>query len=163
MVSKSEALDFYRGYGKNTNPGEYSDLFAELPESLQDLCDWIKTQLLHPAEVERYTNVLPEGRTREDSDFYSVHDMLAELVNRNSRGLTMERKPVERLVLSCRFHAMLLVSVIKYRGVPARVRVGFAGYLASKSGKHIDHWISEIWNERENRWMFVDADTKRVD
>jgi hypothetical protein len=27
MVSKSEALDFYRGYGKNTDPGEYADLF----------------------------------------------------------------------------------------------------------------------------------------
>ena len=89
--------------------------------------------------------------------------MLRELAIRNPRGLTMEREPAERLVLSCRYHAMLLASVVKSRGVPARVRVGFAGYLAPESGKHFDHWIAEIWNEREGRWMSVDPDVKRVD
>ena len=58
---------------------------------------------------------------------------------------------------------MLLVSMMKSRGVPARVRVGFAGYLAPESGKHFDHWISEIWNEQEARWMSVDPDLKRID
>ena len=163
MASSNEALDFYREYGQNTDPGEYADLFEGLPESLQGLCDWIQTQLIHPAVVSRYAGVLPEGRTREDSDFYSVQDMLRELAIRNPRGLTMERKPAERLVLSCRFNAMLLVSVMKSRGVPARVRVGFAGYIDPESGKHFDHWITEIWNEDEGRWMSVDGDTNRVD
>lgn len=163
MALKSKALDFYMEYGKHTHPGEYSVLFEGLPESLQGLCEWIKTQLIHPEEVERFADVLPEGRKSEDSDFYSVHDMLRELAIRNPQGLTMKREPAERLVLSCRFHAMLLVSVMKSRGVPARVRVGFAGYIAPESGKHFDHWIAEIWNEREGRWMSVDADTQRVD
>jgi len=163
MLSKSEAMNFYTRYGKNTDPGEFAHLYAELPESLEDLCDLVKTQLIHPVKAEKYAGVLPEGRTREDADFYTVNDMLKELVLRNPQGLTMKREPAERLLLSCRFHAMLLVSMMKSRGVPARVRVGFAGYLTPESGKHYDHWISEIWNEREARWMSVDPDVKRID
>ncbi len=163
MLSKNEAMNFYTRYGKNTDPGEFAYLYAGLPESLEDLCKLSKKQLIHPAEVEKYAAVLPEGRTREDADFYSVNDMLAELVRRNPQGLTRERAPAERLVLSCRFHAMLLASMMKSRGIPARVRVGFAGYLAPESGKHYDHWITEIWNERESRWMFVDPDVQRID
>ena len=163
MTLASQGLDFYKGYGQNTDPGEYAGLYQGLPESLEDLCAWIKTQLIHPAEVERYAAVLPEGRTREDTAFYSVQDMLKELVIRDPRGLTMGRDPAARLVLSCRYHAMLLVSVMKSRGIPARVRVGFAAYLDPQGGRHIDHWISEIWNAREDRWMWVDPDTHRVD
>jgi hypothetical protein len=163
MLSKSEAMNHYQQYGKNTDPGEFAHLYAELPELLEDLCKLIKTQLIHPVQVDQYADVLPEGRTREDTNFYSVNDMLKELVARNPQGLTMERAPAERLVLSCRFHAMLLVSMVKSRGIPARVRVGFGGYLAPESGKHFDHWIAEIWNEREDRWMSVDPDVQRID
>jgi hypothetical protein len=134
-----------------------------LPKSPQDLCAWVKTVLIHPAEVERYADRLPEGRTREDADFYAVHDMLRGLMTRNPQGLIAARKPEERLVLSCRFHALLLASVMKSRGIPARVRVGFAGYLAPESGKHFDHWITQIWNAHEDRWMFVDPDAQRFD
>ncbi len=163
MLSKSEAMNHYQQYGKNTDPGEFAYLYDGLPESLEDLCKLVKAQLIHPVQVEQYADVLPEGRTREDPNFYSVNDMLRELVVRNPQGLTMERAPAERLVLSCRFHAMLLASMIKSRGVPARVRVGFGGYLAPESGKHYDHWITEIWNEQETRWMSVDPDVQRID
>jgi hypothetical protein len=163
MASQGEVLDFYRAYGQHTDPGEYAGLFAGLPDALPDLCAFIKTQLIHPVEVARYADVLPEGRTREDADVYSVHDMLRLLMQRNPQGLIRERKPAERLVLSCRYHAMLLASVLKSRGIPSRVRVGFAGYLNPEGGKHIDHWITQVWNEREGRWMFVDPDTRRID
>jgi hypothetical protein len=163
MASSSSALGFYRTYGKHTDPGEFGSLYEGLPESLEDLCDLVKAQLIHPAELERYADALPEGRKREDVNFYSVDNVLRELVARNPRGLTVERTPAERLVLSCRFHAMFLASMVKSQGIPARVRVGFAGYLAPETGKHFDHWVTEVWNKDEQRWMTVDADAKRVD
>lgn len=89
--------------------------------------------------------------------------MLKALVARNPRGVTVEREPAERLVLSCRYYAMLLISILKHQGVPARVRVGFASYVHPASSRHFDHWIAEVWNEREGRWMFVDPDFKRID
>jgi hypothetical protein len=99
----------------------------------------IKAQLIHPAELAYYADALPDGRKRGDASFYSVGDMLRELVARNPQGLIADRRPAERLVLSCRFHAMLLASMVKSRGIPARVRVGFAGHLAPETGKHFDH------------------------
>ena len=61
--------------------------------------------------------------------------MLKGLLQRKEKGLIMERKPEERLVVSCRFHSMLLASILKYQEVPARVRVGFANYLDKKNNK----------------------------
>lgn len=157
------ALSLYRTYGKHTAPGRFEYLYQELPTLLGGLCELIKAQLLHPAELAHYADALPQGRKREDACFYSVEDMLRELVARNPRGLVTDRKPAERLVLSCRFHAMLLASLIKSQGIPARVRVGFAGYLAPETGKHFDHWATEVWNGDEGRWMIVDPDVKRID
>ena len=76
MTPQKQALDFYREYGPNTDPGEYAPLYQGLPESFEDLCALIKAQLIHPAVLEQYADALPEGRKREDANFYSVHDML---------------------------------------------------------------------------------------
>jgi transglutaminase-like putative cysteine protease len=152
---RCKALELYRAYGKHTDPGEFGYLYQGLPASLAGLCDLVKAQLIHPAERDRYADALPAGREREDADSYSVSEML--------RGLTMDRGPAERLVLSCRFHAMLLASMVKSQGTPARVRVDFAGYLRPETGKHHDHWVTEAWHQQEQRWVTVDADVKRVD
>jgi hypothetical protein len=58
---------------------------------------------------------------------------------------------------------MLLASILKSQAVPGRVRAGSAGYLAPETGKHFDHWVTEVWDEQTGRWMCVDADVKRVD
>jgi hypothetical protein len=163
MTPNNQALDFYRAYGAATDPGALGHLYEGLPASLEGLCDLVKAQLIHPVELERYAAALPEGRKREDASFYSVSDMLRELVARNPQGLVVDREPGERLVLSCRFHAMLLASMLKSQAIPARVRVGFAGYLAPETGKHFDHWITEVWDAGTQRWRCVDADVKRVD
>lgn len=59
MASRTDALDFYRSYGANTDPGEHTGLYEGLPDGLEDLCDLIKTQIIHALEVERYAGALP--------------------------------------------------------------------------------------------------------
>jgi hypothetical protein len=71
------------------------------------------------------------------------------------------RKPENRLVLGCRHNAILLASILKYRGIPARVRIGHVTYL--KPGFHLSHTICEVWNENDKRWMLVDPSTNMVD
>ncbi len=59
---------------------------------------------------------------------------------------------------------MLLASILKSKRVPARVRVGFAPYLAPAGyAKSVDHWICEVWNKDEKRWMLVDPDLQKID
>ncbi|BCM91590.1 hypothetical protein IAD21_03465 [Abditibacteriota bacterium] len=146
-----------------TTPGEYAYLYATLPTGLTELCHLIKQQFIHPGSLKRFRDVLPANRANEDGRFATVERMLQGLLERNPAGLVNERSPEQRLIVSCRHHALFLASILKSRGVPARVRVGFAQYVADQPQKHVDHWICEVWNDAEERWMFVDPDMKMVD
>jgi sulfatase modifying factor 1 len=90
-----------------------------------------------------------------------VKSILKGLVTTNPAGLIYNRKPEDRLILGCPQNAILLASILKYRGIPARVRCGHATYLIP--GFHGSHTICEVWNANENRWMLVDPSTDKVD
>ncbi len=156
-------LDFYKNYSKYTNPGKYDYLFEKLSDSLQDLCELIKCQFIHPVDLEPYKNLIPENRHYEDRKFPSAEKLLAGLLALDTNGLSFERKPENRLVVTCRYHSILFASILKSRGIPVRLRYGFAPYLAPGTDLHISHAICEVWNEKTKRWMYVDPDRKMVD
>ncbi len=163
-VVKDEAglLDFYRQFSPFTNPGKYAYLYKNLPDSLPELCKLIRSQFIHPfAELPQYREQIPKERWNEMMDYPSVKSILEGLTSYNSAGLVFGRKPKDRLVLGCQQNAILLASILKYRGVPARVRAGHATYIAP--GFHISHSICEVWNENENRWMLVDPSMDKID
>jgi formylglycine-generating enzyme required for sulfatase activity len=72
-----------------------------------------------------------------------------------------DRKPQDKLVLGCREYAIILASVLKYRGIPVRVRCGHATYL--EPGFHVSHTVCEVWNKKDKRWMLVDPSTGMID
>jgi hypothetical protein len=158
-----EILAVYREFSKLTDPGEYAHLYEGLPESLQDLCSLIKCQLIHPIELGELKNILPEERHYEDPDFPTVREMLAGLIRHDDRGLHRGRKPEHRLIVACYHHAMLLASILRYRGIPVRIRTGFARYYEKEAGVRFGHAICEVWDEMEERWIRVDPDRKFVD
>jgi len=46
---------FYKQYSSFTDPGEYSYLYKNLPDSLPELCSLIRSQFIHPyAELPQY-------------------------------------------------------------------------------------------------------------
>jgi hypothetical protein len=155
-------LAFYRQYSSFTDPGEYEYLYENLPDSLPELCSLIKSQFIHPfAELPKYREQIPKERWHESYGFPSVKSILEGLLYYDSRGLVLDRKPEDRLVLGCRDYAVLVASILKWRGVPARVRSGHAPYL--KPGFHLSHTICEVWNENDKRWMLVDPGTGMID
>ncbi|MGN7470624.1 transglutaminase domain-containing protein [Brevibacillus sp. SAFN-007a] len=162
-MKNADLLPFYTRQTPNTDPGEYGALFHALPQGLPELCRLIKCQLIHPARIKKERHLLTEYTRKEDENFDKVSEMLEALVERNADGLTADRLPSERLLLSCRFHSLLLISMLRSRGVPARSRVGFASYLSENNRKYIDHWICEVWEEAEQRWIRVDPDQERID
>jgi len=156
-------LDFYRQYSPFTDPGEYAYLYDNLPESLPELCDLIRSQFVHPiAHLPRVQNQFPEERRNDESVKYpSVKSVLAGLLSYDAAGIMEDRKIEDRLILGCRHNAILLASILKYRGIPARVRTGHVTYL--RPGFHMSHTICEVWNESDQRWMLVDPSTAMVD
>ncbi len=155
-------LDFYRQYSTFTDPGEYEYLYDSLPDSLPELCSLIKSQFIHPyAELPKYREQIPKERWEEALKYPTVKSVLEGLLSYNSSGLVKDRKLEDRLVLGCRHYAILLASIHKYRGIPARVRYGHATYLIPDF--HTSHTICEVWNENDKRWMLVDLYTDMID
>ena len=158
----SSVLNFYRQYSSFTDPGEYEYLYKNLPDSLPTLCSLIKSQFIHPyAELPKYREQIPKERWNEMFLYPSVKSILEGLLSYDSSGIVNDRKPENRLVLGCNQNAILLASILKYRGIPARVRYGHATYIIPEF--HISHTICEVWNEDEMRWMLVDPSMDMID
>lgn len=160
--SDTMLLDFYRQYSEFTDPGAYKYLYAGLPDALPELCRLIKSQFIHPyAELPAIREQIPRQRWNEMFNFTNVQEILKGLLLHDSTGLVINRAPADRLILGCRTYALLLASILKYRGIPARLRYGHADYIIPDF--HTSHTICEIWNEKQSRWMLVDPTFAMVD
>lgn len=158
----SSILDFYRQYSPFTNPGEYAYLYENLPDSLPELCSLIRSQYIHPyAELPKYREKIPKERWNEFTKYPTVKSIMEGLLSYDSSGLVKNRKLEDRLILGCRHTSILLASILKYRGIPARIRCGHVTYL--RPGFHMSHTICEVWNETDKCWMLVDPSTVMID
>jgi hypothetical protein len=90
---------------------------------------------------------------RGDIDSRWVESILALDAARHPEPLDVPRERAERVAGCCRDFSLLTVSALRERGVAARSRVGFAGYLGA--GYHFDHVVAEVWDGE--RWVRVDA------
>lgn len=97
---------------------------------------------------------IPEERRAEIDTRYAAA-MLARLRELDARPLGAERSMDRRLVGCCRDFTVLTLTLLRAAGVPARARVGFAGYFAP--GWWIDHVVAEVWDAAEDRWRLMDA------
>ena len=162
FTNNESVLDFYKQYSSFTDPGEYSYLYKNLPDSLPELCSLIRSQFIHPyAELPQYRDQIPEERWNEMEKYPTAKSILAGLLSYDSRGFVKDRKPQDKLVLGCREYAIILASVLKYRGIPVRIRCGHATYL--EPGFHVSHTVCEVWNKKDKRWMLVDPSTGMID
>ena len=59
----------------------------------------------------------------------------------------MPRDADQRVVGTCRHFAVLSCALLRYRGIPARARCGFATYF--QKGQGLDHWVTEYWDEAQ--------------
>ncbi len=167
-------LNHYLEFSQYTNPGLYKELLRKsLPDDVKEIGLLVRKQLIHRMTLKngnagsnldlRYGDVakIPWYRQPEDDIFITAVAMLAELYRRDQRGLVLDRKAEDKLVLTCRFTSILMASLLKIKGIPARVRSGFVPYFNVEGlpeGKSDDHWINQYWNEKEQRWITIDVD-----
>ena len=149
----NDALSYYAAHSPITDPKRYGRLFDGLPTSVARLCEVVQGSLLHYREGEMYGVTVPPGRTARD-EARDVATMLEKLLERDDRPLGEARPPEARLVGCCRDFAVLLCSLLRHQGVPARVRYGFSLYFSPTLG--CDHVITEYWDRRSARWVLVD-------
>lgn len=78
-------------------------------------------------------------------------DVLLDVdASRNPEDLAAPRAVRDRVAGCCRDFTLLTVAALRAAGVPARSRIGFAGYLAPDW--HHDHVVTEWWDGQRWRW-----------
>ncbi len=150
----TDPLSFYRQPSFITEPGPYAGCLEGLPTDIGDLCKVVQGLTIHIFWAERYGLSLPEAR-RGEVQLRSLQRRLARSLELDARPLT-EARPLDRKIVgNCRDFSVLLVSILRYQGVPARARCGFGAYFIPNHFE--DHWVAENWNASQQRWVLVDA------
>jgi excinuclease ABC subunit A len=145
----------YTSHSPFTDPGEYADLYRDLPDDLPDLIAVLQGVLIHKLVVDFYQVQLSPVQ-RAEQRLRSMQQRLQRLVELNYTSLLQPLPPQERQVGVCRDFAVFLVSLLRHKGIPARMRVGFAAYLDPSGTYRYDHWITEYWDAAHEHWRLVD-------
>ena len=149
-----DSLAFYAAPGRMTSPGPYAALFEDLPREIGALCHVVQGLMLHAFWAERYGATLPQAR-EEEAWIRPVEGQLARLLALDPRPLTEARPLDRRLVSNCLGFSVMLTSILRHQGVPARARCGFGRYFLPNHFE--DHWVCEYWDALSGQWVLVDS------
>ncbi|MBI5420904.1 MAG: hypothetical protein HZA35_01155 [Parcubacteria group bacterium] len=173
MKEDKKVLQHYLEFSTYTYPGLYQDgLKNDLPDDIREIGLLVRKNFIHRSTLaggNTGTNAdlkfgditkVPWWRQPEDDVLVTTTAMLAELYRRDGRGFVADREPQDKLVLTCRFVAIMMASILKSKGVPTRVRSGNASYfdMGKLGNVSTDHWINQYWSGQENRWVTIDVD-----
>jgi|688.fasta_scaffold220920_2 hypothetical protein len=173
-IMNPKILEHFKQFSTFTNPGLYAaKLRDELPDDIREIGLLVRANIIHRVTLangntgvnsdNQYGDMtkVPWWRQPEDDVLPTASAMLAELYHRDQRGFVRDRSEDKRLILTCRFVAILMASILKSKGLPARVRSGFESYAPPRPGVSCDHWITQYWKANESRWITIDADCCR--
>ncbi len=147
--------EYYKRNGPMTALGAHAAEFSALPRDIASLCDVIQGVLIHRDVAPFLYGLTLSEEQRDDAHIRPIAQMLERIRALDSRPLTIAREPADRLPSVCRHFSLMLCSVLRQQGVPARPRCGFGEYFTP--GKFEDHWVCEYWNAGDARWILVDA------
>ena len=123
-----ERIAYYATHSPITDPGEYSYLYDDLPDDLHEMIWLIQGQMIHRLAAPQF-GVSLTRESRSEQRLRTMRQRLGRMMELNPAPLTVEREPREKQVGMCRDFAVFLVSLLRHKGIPARMRVGFADYL----------------------------------
>jgi hypothetical protein len=152
-------LDFYMRPASMTSGGEYAVVLATLPNDVGELVRIVQGLVLHEYVASAYGVTIPEQR-RSESHIRRVDRMLNRLLAEDTRPLTVARPPEKRLVGVCHHFMLLLVAMLRAKGIPVRGRRGFGTYF--NPGYFEDHVVCEYWNAAEARWIRLEPQSDEV-
>lgn len=153
-IVSQEILDFYTRQSPMSSPGVYAGLFDELPNDLSALVRVVQGLAVHEFVADLYGVSVTEER-RPESHIRPLERRLECLLGHDPRLLAQARPAEKRIIGVCHQFALLLTSMLRAKGIPARSRCGFAAYL--NPGWYEDHWVCEYWNAAQARWVLVDS------
>ncbi|MEJ2857545.1 MULTISPECIES: transglutaminase-like domain-containing protein [unclassified Saccharothrix] len=142
------------------SPGPLTSLDGVDPRALEsvaadpvDICLPVHDLVIQPTDAQ--ASNLPADRF-DEKQIRPANSLVRRLLELDPAPLTTAREPDKRVIGTCRHFAVLSCALLRHRGVPARVRCGFATYF--HPGRGLDHWITEYWDDGTARWVRVDPE-----
>lgn len=157
-----DLLAYYRINGKATDPGRYAHLYDGLPSEVSALVRSVQGLIVDKDFVGLYGLTLAEHERLGEVDARHLPNILARLLAKDRQSLLQAREPGARFIGSCRDYALLLCSMLRHLGIPARIRFGFATYFSKKPDTYGDHCVCEYWDECEGGWQLVDSNVDPI-
>jgi hypothetical protein len=153
-MERVRSFDFYRTQSPMTHPGRYQALIEVLPDDLPALARIIQgLQVYDVVAADFYGFAIPADRLAE-IHIRPIEQRLERLIELDNRPLDIAR-PVEKRVLGrCQSFVVMMVTMLREKGIPARARCGFGGYFHPR--RYEDHWLCEYRNNVERRWILAD-------
>jgi hypothetical protein len=142
-------VERYANHSSYTDPGEFAALLDVLPTDPEELSVAARNVITHY----RSGFQLPEER-RDEVHSRWVRRILQTDQQRHPTPLLDGREYLERVFGCCRDHTLFCVAALRQHGIPARSRVGFAGYLMDDF--FADHVVVESWTG--SRWRRFDPE-----
>jgi hypothetical protein len=144
-VKNEIELEYYATPGPMTDLSRISpEVLGSLPDTPADLASVVRGCLS--------TGLPVDGRN--DAQIRPAAAMVERICEIDPTPIVRTRSNTKRFVGNCRHYATLTCALLRYKGVPSRVRAGFAGYFEPDTW--VDHWIIEYWRPSEERWVRVD-------
>lgn len=146
-------VDRWIAHSTMSDPGSHAATVAALPTGIGALNALIQGILVHADWAQDY-GLDPATLDAKARRTLLVAERLDDVHRREPLPLATRRLAEKRSTGTGRDFALMLCSFLRCRGVPARVRCGFAAYF---SDGWEDHWVCEYWNAKTGSWHLSDA------
>jgi hypothetical protein len=149
-----QVRDFYSQPGPITSPQAVAPALKPLPDDIESLVRVVQGLIIHEFVADSFYGIaIPDDRMQE-SHIRPVARMIERILMLDNRPLAVPRPPERRLVGVCRHFMVMLLAMLRAKGIPVRGRCGFGAYF--NPGYFEDHVVCEYWNASEERWMLAD-------
>ena len=151
-------VDRRRGQSRMSHPAKHAGSVAALPSGVSALSRVVQGLLIHSDWLGAYDG--GERRLRANSrKTLPAADCLADSLEDDPRPLHVPRLPRWRSVGTWRDFSLMAGSFLRAKGVPSRIRCGFASYFGDGWE---DHWVCEFWDGAAQAWRLSDPQLDEV-
>jgi hypothetical protein len=151
MPGMTRTIDYGEAGPLTTVEAVRKPVLDDLPSEPVAICHLARHLVIQPTDAKDLG--LPEERFAENQ-LRPVERMIGALLALDLSPLTVARDPDRRVIGTCRHFAVLSCALLRYRGIAARARCGFATYF--QPGQGLDHWITEY--RQGGRWVRIDSE-----
>jgi len=139
-----------------SDPGDLASLLDEVPGDIAAIRAVSQNLVVHYTGATDGSFVPIRGARLGEVDLRYAEAMLRRLKDLGDGRVLGPRPLDQRVVGCCRDFSLLFVALARLKGIPARLRMGYATYF--RTGWYLDHVIVEAWDGRESRWRLVEPE-----